>query len=190
MTVIVNFWATIPSKLYRPSSGFYQEHMSQKELQNETVSEKMDRKRKILERGCSMIAILYEMSQNGTSYETLLAWHARIHDLEYPLRQVFKMIFVCGNVHHWYQFRFFQWIFHLQTHFWILSGPDKNQTRVWTGSGLGLDKFRFKFWNKKMKILKIEKLKIFEIFSFFKIFNFLFSILFELGPELVQTEVW
>jgi len=84
--VIVNFWATIPLHLFEPGSEFFSEQVSQEESQNETVSEKMDRKRKILERGCSMIPILYEMSQNGTSYETLLAWHARIHDLEYPLR--------------------------------------------------------------------------------------------------------
>ena len=129
VTIIVNFWATIPLKLYEPSSELYQEQMSQKEPQNETVSEKMDRKRKILERGCSMISILYEMSQNGTSYETLLAWHARIHDLEYPLRQVFKMIFVCGDVHHWNQF----------------SPPDSLLDFVRTSSkpDSSLDKFRF-----------------------------------------------
>ena len=93
--VIVNFSATIPLQLFEPESELFQEQMSHEEPQKETVSEKMNRKRKILERGCSMMAILYEMSQNGTSYETLLAWHARIHDLEYPLRSVFKMIFVC-----------------------------------------------------------------------------------------------
>ena len=83
---IVNFWTTIPLQWFEPSSELFPEQVSQEEPQNETVSEKMNRKRKILERGCSMIPILYEMSQNGTSYETLLAWHARIHDLEYPLR--------------------------------------------------------------------------------------------------------
>ena len=36
----------------------------------------MNRKRKILGRGCSMIATLFKMSQNGISYEDLLTWHA------------------------------------------------------------------------------------------------------------------
>ena len=49
------------------------------------ISEKMERKRKILERGCSMVHSLFEMSQNGTSFEDLLTWHTRIHDLSYPL---------------------------------------------------------------------------------------------------------
>ena len=49
------------------------------------ISEKMERKRRILERGCSMVHSLFEMSQNGTSYEDLLTWHSRIHDLSYPL---------------------------------------------------------------------------------------------------------
>ena len=79
--VIVNFWATIPLQLFEPEFELFQEQMLQEEPRNETVSEKMNRKRKILERGCSMMAILYEMSQNGTPYETLLAWHAKIHDL-------------------------------------------------------------------------------------------------------------
>ena len=48
------------------------------------ISEKMERKRKILERGCSMVHSLFEMSQNGT-FEDLLTWHTRIHNLSYPL---------------------------------------------------------------------------------------------------------
>ena len=55
------------------------------ESKNESVAEKMNRKRKILERGCSMIGTLFEISQNGTAYEDLLTWHARIHDLNYKL---------------------------------------------------------------------------------------------------------
>ena len=74
------------------------EHIKQDEVQSEEknseksensenseISEKMERKRKILERGCSMMHSLFEMSQNGTSYEDLLTWHSRIHDLNYPL---------------------------------------------------------------------------------------------------------
>ena len=55
------------------------------ETKNESVAEKMNRKRKILERGCSMIGTLFEISQNGTAYEDLLTWHARIHDVNYKL---------------------------------------------------------------------------------------------------------
>ena len=37
----------------------------------ETVEEKMKRKHQILNRGCSMIRSLVEMSKNGTSFERL-----------------------------------------------------------------------------------------------------------------------
>ena len=83
-----NFW--MPLQLFDPSTQLYKEDLSQQAPEHETVSEKMDRKRKILERGCSMIGTLYEMTQNGTSYERLLALHSRIHDLDIPLSQVFK----------------------------------------------------------------------------------------------------
>ena len=83
-----NFWMP----LFDPSTQLYKEELSQQKPEIETVSEKMDRKRKILERSCSMIGMLYEMSQNGTSYENLLALHSKIHDLDFPLRQVFKKI--------------------------------------------------------------------------------------------------
>ena len=55
------------------------------ESKNEFVADKMNHKRRILERGCLMIESLFRMSQNGTSYEDLLTWHARIHDLDYHL---------------------------------------------------------------------------------------------------------
>ena len=51
----------------------------------ETVEGKMKRKHKILNRGCSMIRSLVEMSKNGTSFERLLNWHGRIHNLSYPI---------------------------------------------------------------------------------------------------------
>ena len=86
-----NYW--MPIQLLEPFPVLIPEKLSRIESQNEAVSVKMNRKRKILERGCSMIGILYEMSQNGTSYENLLALHSRIHDLDFPLRQVFKKIF-------------------------------------------------------------------------------------------------
>ena len=86
-----NFW--MPLQLFDPSTQLYKEDLSQQAPEHETVSEKMNRKRKILERGCSMIGMLYEMSQNGTSYENLLALHSKIHDLDFPLRQVFKKMF-------------------------------------------------------------------------------------------------
>ena len=86
-----NFW--MPLQLFDPSTQLYKEELSQQKPEIGTVSEKMDRKRKILERGCSMIGMLYEMSQNGTSYENLLALHSKIHDLDFPLRQVFKKMF-------------------------------------------------------------------------------------------------
>ena len=89
-----NFW--MPLQLFDPSTQLYKEELSQQKPEIGTVSEKMDRKRKILERGCSMIGMLYEMSQNGTSYENLLALHSQIHDLDFPLRQVFKKISESG----------------------------------------------------------------------------------------------
>ena len=51
----------------------------------ETVEEKMKRKHKILKRGCSMIRSLFEMSKNRTSFEQLISWHERIHNLSYPI---------------------------------------------------------------------------------------------------------
>ena len=93
LIIFANFWETISLQLFEPSAELFPEQVPQQEAINETVSEKMKRKRKILERGCSMMAELYEMSQNGTSYEILIDWHARIHDLEYPIRRVLKMTF-------------------------------------------------------------------------------------------------
>jgi len=91
--IFLIIWNTISLQLFDSSSELISEQVPQQEPLNETVSEKMDRKRKILERGCSMMVELFEMSQNGTSYESLLGWHARIHDLDYPLRRAFKMMF-------------------------------------------------------------------------------------------------
>ena len=78
LLIFGNLWATISSELSEPSIV---EFIPEKE----TVSEKMERKRKILQRGCSMISTLFEMSTNGTAYDDLLTWHARIHDLDYSL---------------------------------------------------------------------------------------------------------
>ena len=60
-------------------------HDEPKIQQKLEISEKIERKHRILKRGCSMMRSLFEMSQNGTSYENLITWHARIHDLNYPL---------------------------------------------------------------------------------------------------------
>ena len=84
LIILVNFFAIITPQLSEPSIV----ELVQPDAfgsKNESVAERMNRKRKILERGCSMIATLFEMSQNGTSYEDLLTWHARIHDLDYQL---------------------------------------------------------------------------------------------------------
>ena len=32
-----------------------------------------------------MIRTLVEMSKNGTSFEQLISWHERIHNLSYPI---------------------------------------------------------------------------------------------------------
>ena len=90
LLISANFW--MPLQLFEPIPEFIQEKTLHQEPKHETISEKMDRKRKILMRSCSMIGILYEMSQNETSYEELLALHSKIHDLDFPLRQVFKKI--------------------------------------------------------------------------------------------------
>ena len=87
LVIFANFWE-ISLQLFEPSAELFPEQVPQQEPIKETVSEKMKRKREILERGCSMMAELYEMSQNGTSYEILIDWHTRIHDLDYPLRRV------------------------------------------------------------------------------------------------------
>ena len=69
MMISANFWM----QLFETMPELIPEKLSQQKPENESVSEKMDRKRKILERGCSMIGILFEMSHNGTSYEELLS---------------------------------------------------------------------------------------------------------------------
>ena len=96
--IFLIIWKTISLQLLEPMAELIPEQVPQQGPFNERVSEKMDRKRKILERGCSMMAELYQMSQNGTSYESLLDWHTRIHDLDYPLRPVFKMLFQVGEI--------------------------------------------------------------------------------------------
>ena len=58
---------------------------NEKDSEKIRVSEKMNRKLEILKRGCSTMHSLFQMSQNGTSYEDLFTWHSRIHDLSYPL---------------------------------------------------------------------------------------------------------
>ena len=109
LVIFGNCWDSISSQLYEPSvveiipittepivpkqpAPDEQSEKSDKDqktgTENLEISEKMERKRRILERGCSMIHSLYEMSQNGTSYEDLLKWHARVHDL----RRVFNLM--------------------------------------------------------------------------------------------------
>ena len=114
LVIFGNFWESLSSQLYEPSvvdlipvttqpddnvtevliesklpkAGTIKEDQPNTEgkvSQHLEVSEKMELKRKILERGCSMMHSLFEMSQNGTSYEDLFTWHTRIHDLNYPL---------------------------------------------------------------------------------------------------------
>ena len=109
--IIVNYWETISLKLFEPKAEQVIIPDKVQGPKNETISEKMNRKRKILERGCSMMAELNEMSQNGTSYEILLDWHAKIHDLDYPLRWVFKMmlrgyqtVIFLGRLFHFFYF--------------------------------------------------------------------------------------
>ena len=48
-------------------------------------STRMHRKHAILKRGCSMVKSLFDMSQNGTSFDILLEWHQRIENISYPL---------------------------------------------------------------------------------------------------------
>ena len=49
------------------------------------TEERMKLKRKILKRGCLMVKSLYEMSQNGTSFENLVKWHQRIENISFPI---------------------------------------------------------------------------------------------------------
>ena len=55
--------------------------------QLKATEERMKLKRTILKRGCLMVKSLYEMSQNGTSYETLLKWHQRVENTSYPIHE-------------------------------------------------------------------------------------------------------
>ena len=51
----------------------------------EETEHRMGLRRTILNRGCSMVKSLYEMSTNGTSFEELLTWHQRIENITFPL---------------------------------------------------------------------------------------------------------
>ena len=75
LIILVNFFAIITPQLSEPSivELIRTDAFGSK---NESVAARMNRKRKILGRGCSMIATLFKMSQNGISYEDLLTWHA------------------------------------------------------------------------------------------------------------------
>ena len=54
---------------------------------------------------------------------------------------ILKRSFPIRVVHQRYlsRFRPESGFFHVQTDIWILSGPDQNQIRVWTGSGQNSD---------------------------------------------------
>ena len=58
---------------------------SEKRSSFEETEHRMGLKRTILNRGCSMVKSLYEMSTNGTSFEELLKWHQRIENISFPL---------------------------------------------------------------------------------------------------------
>ena len=58
---------------------------SEKSSSFEETEQRMGLKRTILNRGCSMVKSLYEMSTNGTSFEELLTWHQRIENITFPL---------------------------------------------------------------------------------------------------------
>ena len=58
---------------------------SEKSSSFEETEQRMGLKRTILNRGCSMVKSLYEMSTNGTSFEELLTWHQRIENISFPL---------------------------------------------------------------------------------------------------------
>ena len=58
---------------------------STNQFYSEDVSTRMHRKHAILKRGCSMVKTLFDMSQNGTSFEILLKWHQRIENISYSL---------------------------------------------------------------------------------------------------------
>ena len=58
---------------------------SKNQFYADDVSTRMYRKHQILKRGCSMVKTLFDMSQNGTSFEILLEWHQRIENISYTL---------------------------------------------------------------------------------------------------------
>lgn len=51
----------------------------------EETEYRMELKRTILKRGCSMVKSLYEMSTNETSFEELFKWHQRIENISFPI---------------------------------------------------------------------------------------------------------
>ena len=57
----------------------------QNQILTEDASTRMHRKHAILKRGCSMVKSLFDMSQNGTSFEILLDWHKKIENISYSL---------------------------------------------------------------------------------------------------------
>ena len=67
-------------------SGVKRDSFSKSENRSEIgTEERMKLKRTILKRGCLMVKSLYEMSQNGTSFENLVKWHQRIENISFPI---------------------------------------------------------------------------------------------------------
>ena len=58
---------------------------SEKQNSIEETEKRMELRRTILKRGCSMVKSLYEMSTNGTTFEELFEWHKRIENISFPI---------------------------------------------------------------------------------------------------------
>ena len=96
VTIENNFFATIVFIIFAgaylqllQTSRFHDSNVISMELEKrnsiEHTENRMELRRTILKRGCSMVKSLYEMSTNRTSFEELLKWHQRIENISFPI---------------------------------------------------------------------------------------------------------
>ena len=96
VTIENNFFATIVFIIFAgaylqllQTSRLHDSNVISMELEKrnsiEQTKNRMELRRTILKRGCSMVKSLHEMSTNGTSFEKLFEWHKRIENISFPI---------------------------------------------------------------------------------------------------------
>ena len=104
VTIENNFFATIVFIIFigaflqlLQTSHLHDSNVISMELEKrnsiEQTENRMELRRTILKRGCLMVKSLYEMSNNGTTFEGLLKWHQRIENISFPISNDGKDIF-------------------------------------------------------------------------------------------------